>query len=201
MATGSASEARAAGGRHPTTTVSQASIALRMDEVEQLIEAYMARTGPSAVSRLDALMNIEVARGPRIVRFLLDVLTDEREPVEVRLRALKRLRDATPADGLREVTANTIVHLVQIGCSHQLRLHGALALAEFVDTDGVPLGLAAVALNPDLPLDLRYSAFTSLERAGPSSECVALLRQLVADEALGAAARSHLSWWHIEDSH
>jgi hypothetical protein len=78
-------------------------------------------------------------------------------------------------------------------------VHGAVALAEFADVDGVPAGLAAVTLNPELPLDLRYSAFTSLQRAGPDSACVAFVRQLLADEELGAAARSLLSAWRIEN--
>jgi len=47
-------------------------------------------------------------------------------------------------------------------------------------------------------IDLRYSAFTSFERAGPTDECVQILRQLSADETLGHSARSLLSMWHLE---
>src|SRR5258708_7154301 len=49
--------------------------------------------------------------------------------------------------------------------------------------------------HPRRALDLRYSAFTSLQRAGPTSESVSLLRQLTEDETLGRSARSLLSTW------
>jgi hypothetical protein len=74
-------------------------------------------------------------------------------------------------------------------------------LAEFTEIDGVPIALGAMALDPDVPLDLRYSAFASLERASPVPECVALVRQLVSDDALGVSASSLLSMWHLGNSH
>jgi len=55
--------------------------------------------------------------------------------------------------------------------------------------------LGGLALDPDELIDLRYSAFTSLQRAGPTAECVALVQQLSADETLGGCARSLLSLW------
>jgi hypothetical protein len=54
------------------------------------------------------------------------------------------------------------------------------------------------ALEVQEPIDLRYIAFTSLERAGPIPECVALVRQLTNDELLGRSARSVLLRWRVE---
>jgi len=150
---------------------------------------------PSVVSRLDALMDIERLSGARVVPFLLDVLIDAREPVEVRLRALKTLRDASLANGLRELAGRAILQVLQDRTVPQLRLRSALALAEFTDVDGVATALGATALDPDVPLDLRYSAFTSLEQAGPTPECVNLLSRLLPDDALGECARSLLASW------
>jgi hypothetical protein len=170
-----------------------------MDEWEVVMEAFRAQSQASVVSRLDKLMDLENTREPRVVPFLLGVLTDEREPVEVRVRVLKCLRDQSPASGLRELIGQAIVQLVRAGHPPQLRMHAVLALAEFVDLDGVPATLAAVALESDLALDFRYCAFSSLERARSTPECVALLRQLLTDEELGTAARSLLSFWRIEE--
>ena len=58
--------------------------------------------------------------------------------------------------------------------------------------------LAAVSLAGDESIDLRYAAFTSVERAGPTPESVAILRQMAGDDTLGDAARSVLSAWHVE---
>ena len=79
-----------------------------------------------------------------------------------------------------------------------LRLQAALALGEFAQIDGVLARLNAVCLAQDESIDLRYAAFTSLERAGPTPECIALLRQVSNDDTLGSSARSVLSAWHIE---
>ena len=58
--------------------------------------------------------------------------------------------------------------------------------------------LGSVALASKELLDLRYSAFTSLERAGLTPESVNLLRQLSADEMLGRSAHSALARWHLD---
>lgn len=79
-----------------------------------------------------------------------------------------------------------------------LRLQAVLALAEFATIDGVPAALGGLALDPGETIDVRYSAFTSLQRAGPTAKCVAILRQLSADAMLGSSARSLLSLWRLE---
>ena len=73
----------------------------------------------------------------------------------------------------------------------------ALALAEFTLCERVPFMLGSLALDVTEPLDLRYSAFTSLERVGPTPESIDILRQLSADETLGRSARSLLSSWKV----
>src|SRR5229473_2157715 len=82
--------------------------------------------------------------------------------------------------------------------SVDLRLQAALALGEFTDISGVLSALASLALEPEELLDLRYSAFTSLERAGPTPECLNVLRQLSNDEMLGSSAQSALARWHFD---
>ena len=79
-----------------------------------------------------------------------------------------------------------------------LRLQAAIALGDFTEIVGVLSRLNSVCLAQGESIDIRYAAFTSLERAGPTTECNALLRQMSSDETLGRSARSVLSAWHIE---
>jgi signal transduction histidine kinase len=72
------------------------------------------------------------------------------------------------------------------------------ATLELTDVTSVVTALGSLALEPQELLDLRYSAFTSLERAGPTPECIDLLRQLSNDEIPGRSARSALVRWHLE---
>ena len=91
-----------------------------------------------------------------------------------------------------------ILEVVSDRSNPDLRLQASLALAEFTDIAGVPTRLRRLALDSDEPIDLRYSAFTSLQRAGSTPDCVALLRQLSRDATLGRSARSLLSLWRLE---
>ncbi len=169
-----------------------------MDEAGQLIETFRARATSSVRSKLDALMDLERLRDPRVVPFLLGVLADRREPTPVRIHVLKRLRNGNLLPAYRPVVAVAMLRVLSDRSSPDMRVDAALALAEFTEIDGVPTRLGRIALDPDEPIELRFAAFTSLQRAGPTTECVALLRQLQRDEALGRSARSVLSLWRLE---
>jgi hypothetical protein len=169
-----------------------------MDDVERLIEAFRARSTRSVLSKLDALLDLEQLDDPRIVPFLLHVLADQREPTEVRIHVLKRLRNGRLQPEERQSVAEAVLRVLSDRSSPDLRLQAVLALAEFATIDGVPARLGSLALDPGETIDVRYSAFTSLQRAGPTPECVTLLRQLTTDAMLGRSARTLLSLWRLE---
>ena len=95
----------------------------------------------------------------------------------------------------RLLVAPVLGRLLQREHKLELRLQAALALGEFADVGGVVAGLGTLALASDEPIDLRYSAFTSVQRAGPTPECVALFRSLSQDETFGPAALDVLALW------
>jgi hypothetical protein len=171
-----------------------------MDELQHLIDAYRLPSSSSASSKLSILRRIERIRDPRVVPFLLEVLSDPGEAAEVSLHLIKQLRNG---DGLvpqteRNVVAHAISALLTNAAVEQLRLEAALALGEFIQFDGVLSTLGGVALAQNESIDLRYAAFTSLERAGPTSEAISLMRVIARDETLGDSARGVMSAWHAE---
>jgi hypothetical protein len=168
-----------------------------MDEAERLILAFKGRAIASVQAKLDALLDLERLAHPRIVPFLLEVLADEQEPTPVRIHVLRRLRNGRLGHRDRSSVADAMLRVLADRSHPELRLYAALALAEFTELDGVPGALGSLTLDATEPIDLRYSAFTSLQRAGPTSECVRLLRQLLTDEALGRSARSVLAVWRL----
>jgi hypothetical protein len=171
-----------------------------MDELERLVHVYRTRESSSAKSKLDVLIDLERIRDPRVVPFLLKVVRDGSENEDVRIHVVKQLRTGTgvlvPADwpdvaqALGDVVADT--------STDTLRLQAALTLADFTRVDGVLPRLRAIALAQDESIDLRYAAFTSVERAGPTPESVAVVREIACDETLGDAARTVLSAWHVD---
>lgn len=170
-----------------------------MDELGRLLDAYQQRASASVKSRLAVLMDVERIRDRRVVPFLLLVLRDIHESEEVRIHVLRHLRNG---NGLlartdRPPVASAIGEVLADNSTAELRLQAALAMGEFTDIDEVLSCLGAVCLRRDESIDLRYAAFTSLEQAGPTSECIALLQQISGDDSLGNSARSVLSAWHI----
>ncbi|HEY1293880.1 MAG TPA: hypothetical protein VGJ60_12415 [Chloroflexota bacterium] len=149
----------------------------------------------SVRARLATVREIERVHGPRCVPYLLDVLDDQYEPAPVRIHVLRRLRNGRFLAEFRPAIAAAILPLLLEVRLTDLRLQALLSLADFTDIDTVLLSLGRVALDAGEPIDIRYIAFTSLQRAGPTAECVGFLRQLATDEALGDSAQSVLSLW------
>jgi hypothetical protein len=170
-----------------------------VDEVERLMHVFSALGAmASAAAKLDVLLDLERLRDRRVVFFLLRLLGDPSQPAEVRVHVLKRLRNGPLTADDRVTVAGALRQLLSSGSSLDLRLQAALALGEFTEIAGVLPALGALALEPHESIDLRYAAFTSLERAGPTTECVNLLRQLSNDEILGDSARGALARRRLE---
>ena len=172
-----------------------------MDQVERLIRRYQAPGVQSSVmSKLDVVMDLERVRDRRVLEFMLQILADRREPTEVRVQVLKRVRNGMLETADRPRVAGAIRDLLADRASPDLRLQATLALGEFTDVAGMVAALGALASAPEESLELRYTAFTALDRAGPTPEYLALLDQLADDEILGHSARSVLLAWAPERS-
>ena len=117
----------------------------------------------------------------------------------MRIHVVRQLRNESgvlvPSD--RPAVTQALQDVLTDASADNLRLQAALALGDFTEVDGVLSALTALSLAHDESIDLRYAAFTSIERAGPTPGCIAVLRQIAGDDALGNAARSVLSAWHV----
>ncbi len=169
-----------------------------MDHVEQALAEFNARRNSSASSKIDALLDIEQLSDARVMPFLLQVAINIRELAEVRTHVIKGLRNRQLASSERASVARAIGSILGDGSSAELRAQSAFTLAEFTDVEGVTRMLGTVAQDDTKPLDLRYSAFISLQRAGPRAECVDIVRQLAVDETFGRSARRLLSTWNLQ---
>jgi hypothetical protein len=147
--------------------------------------------------RLDALLDLGRAQDPRVAAVLLGVLSDSSEPNSMRLAVLRHLRDSSQTHAPRAEVAEVLRRLLcdRLTTNLGLRVHAALALGDYTDLPHVVADLGAVCGEANDSFDVRYAAFTSLQCAGPTPECIALLRQISDDETLGHAARGILVSW------
>ncbi|MBV9356598.1 MAG: hypothetical protein JO023_13860 [Chloroflexi bacterium] len=162
------------------------------------MQQFATRAGGPVLARLDILLDLRRHDDPRIIEFLVRVLRDSDEAREVQIAVLKQLRTIPLAGNDRSAVAHALARVVVDGDDAGLRLQAATALGCFADVEGIPAVLAGVALDPSQSLDLRFSALTSLERAGSSPETVSLVRRLTSDEILGRAAGALLTTWRVQ---
>ena len=172
-----------------------------MDAVETLIQAFWSHGKRNqSLWKLDVLLDLSRLVDPRVVQFLAAIATDTSEPVDVRLEALSSLREAaqSPSDR-REAASAGLAALAAgaAGADDRIRLRAAIALGDFVDADDVLRALGALAAAESEPTELRYNAYTSLQRAGPTTDCIAILRSLADDETFGQSARALMASWGV----
>jgi hypothetical protein len=171
-----------------------------MDEVERLIKAFGSHGKRNqSVWKLNVLLDLGLLDDARVVQFLVAVVADPDEPAHVRADALRRLREPSlsPCERVRAACAG--LDALTPASDSELRLHAAVILGDFIEVEGVLEALGALAADLSEPMELRYNAFTSLQRAGPTSECVTILRALSDDEALGRSACALLASWGAAD--
>ena len=169
-----------------------------MDDVDTLIRAFESRgKRDHSLWKLDVLLDLGRLADPRVVQFLSAIATDVDEPLDVRLEALSRLRETAQSPSDRLVAASAGLTALVTGSDSRVRLRAAMVLGDFVDVDGVLNALGTLAAADREPTELRYNAYTSLQRAGPTAACVAILRSLSDDETFGQSARSLLASWGV----
>lgn len=167
-----------------------------MDELERLIATFGACGRPAGAAwKLDVLMDVGRFGGPRVVAFYAAVVADATEAPEVRSDALRRLRETLLTPDERTVAVAVCLDALAPESDLTLRLHAALALGDFVDVPAALAALGRLAADVDEPIDLRYNAFTSLQRAGPTPACLEILARLVSDPMLGQSASRLLAVW------
>ena len=91
---------------------------------------------------------------------------------------------------------NALIELLDRSVEAHLKLQTVVALGEFTNLPGVLEALGNVVVA-DGPVDIRYAAFTSIQRAGPQPTGVDILAQLLDDETLGPSIRALLCEWHL----
>ncbi len=168
------------------------------DETFELIRRFSDRDSEPA-SRLDALLDLRQAHDPRVTSAVLRALSDAAELMTIRVAELRYLRDRLRTTERRAEIADALMRVVGDAGSAQrdLRVQVSLALGDCTDVPGVVTRLGAICASVDEVFEVRYAAFTSVERSGPTAEAVAILRQLSVDDTLGRSAEAMLRRWRV----
>jgi hypothetical protein len=165
--------------------------------LEALMEALMSEAATLPLpARVEALERMDRLRDPRVVPFMLRLLANDSGPTKLRIHIVRLLRNGRLSTAERPQVANALIELLDRPVEARLKLQIVLALGEFTQVPGALEALGNVAAA-DEPVDVRYAAFTSIQRAGPQLAGVRILMQLLEDETLGPSIRALLREWHL----
>jgi hypothetical protein len=104
-----------------------------MDLLERLIEDFRAESASRVFRNLDVLMDLEQLHDPRLVPFALQVVEDDREPLEVRPRLVSALRTCRNGHA-RSSISQVFSGLLTTRGPAEVRVAAALALADFTES-------------------------------------------------------------------
>ena len=166
------------------------------DEIEGLIHQFSDPEVEPAW-RLDALLDLQHREDPRITLAVLRVVSDAAQPVSVRLGGIRALRGRLRTTPHRVEIAQVLTRIVSdaTASDSELRLEATVALGDCIDIPGVMAELCAVCAEPGELFDVRYAAFLSLQRGGPTPEAIDALTRLSSDETWGLSAQGILIRW------
>jgi hypothetical protein len=166
------------------------------DLVADAIARFRAAPDGDEEIPLDVIAQLEEARDPRIVPFLLEVVADlgglDLARVEV-CEVLKLREGMTAAE--RTAAAKALATVLFDDEDGDVRNYAAMALSSFFDLPAARAAVERVLLDGREERNVRHNALFAIERSGSSPENTRLLQKLDADPELARSARRILGEW------
>ncbi|HEV2765512.1 MAG TPA: hypothetical protein VGV38_21190 [Pyrinomonadaceae bacterium] len=167
-----------------------------MDEVGSLIERFEAETASRKVSVLRELE--ERAGDERVWPFLMKVAADEAEYDLARIEALKimGLKEGEDEEVDRQI-GQVIQRILAADPDDDVRNYAATAASRYVEVGGVLEELEKIVLDPDEDVDIRWSAFASVEEMGPTNQSKKIMNKALRDEVFKDYTERVLKTWQV----
>jgi len=176
-----------------------------MDHVAKLIDAF---SHPSAADRQwptydgQNAFKCEIVRqledytdDPRVLTFFLAVLADHNEFDLARIDMLEMLEWKPWTEDERAAIWPIVLQSVLHDPDEVVRSYAAMALNTYQNVPQVVAAAESVVRNRTEERNVRSSAFSILERLGPTDRVVTLLRDLCSDEEFAPTALRLLREW------
>ena len=127
---------------------------------------------------------------PRVVSFLLDVISDPNGYDLARIEALKIFQLLVPSDAVtNDRIGRCIATLVKAERDVLVRQWSAIAAENFVSVDEVVAAISSTLMDQDADLDVRHNCLAAVMRLVNSEQVARILRSVEYDPRLGVSVR------------
>jgi len=167
-----------------------------MASTRDLIRRYgEVGTNEPRHDKIQIVQELEAQLDPQGIAFLAAIIATENEYDLARIEALKAVQIAGfDGDLDRSVVAEAIIEAVA-DPDLLVQQWACIAASSFVDLPGVHAKIASTLRDASADLDVRHNCLFALERLGPHSDNLALLRSLAHDPEIGIHVRRVLEAW------
>lgn len=175
-----------------------------MDIIKELIMNYLSEEtqkldDPDRSKKPAIIKSLEeYASDVSVLAFMLQVASDRTELDLARIEALKVLEIRRPiAQREHERIAAVLKEILQSDKDDDVRSYAAIAAASYMAEKSLREEVTRVLGNKEEDRNLRWNAFTAIERMGRTAETVEIMRIIGEDPEFLDSARRILASWHL----
>lgn len=171
-----------------------------MEQVQQLIAAFhnqQQNKKNEYPGKMTIIRSLEERDTPEVLTFFLQTVANPQEYDLARMEILKILRLYKSDEQQRQNIAQVLVTIVKEDQDDLVRSYAIMALRNYTGIEQVDDVVERVVTDEDEDEDLRFNAFSVLERIGPNERTRRLLQDLAEDEVLGSAVKRVRKTWNV----
>ena len=155
-----------------------------MDRIEELIANYrnedtLALPRPDASRKPRIIEELGSDDDPRALKLIVQAASDEAEFDLARIAAFRVLELRRPtAPEERQEIAEVIARVVKNDSDNDVRNYAAIAAAYYTTVDDVAEQIIRILLDDGENSDLRWNAFTAVEKMGSTAKALDAMRAI-----------------------
>jgi hypothetical protein len=174
-----------------------------MDEVGSLIEQFRAEDAraladPDFSVKDKIIRKLERSDDPRVLPFMLSVLSDEKEYDLARIEVLKVFeirRRGEPSED--QSIGRAVRQILAADPDDDVRTYAAMAASNYMDVEGVLDEVEKIIFDEGEEINIRWNAFTAVYKMGPHGRGVEIMTRAARVNEFRKAALRILKEWGV----
>ncbi len=172
-----------------------------MDEVELLIRQFKEERTESLADIDDSrkasiIEKLEGRADERVLKFFLEVLSDENEYDLARIEVLKILELKERGDEARDEEIGQLIKQILLADpDDDVRTYAALAASNYLDVDGMLEAVVKILFDTAEDMNIRWNAFATIKKLGPKPQAIEIMTKAMQEPAFQKSAFRILEDW------
>lgn len=175
-----------------------------MDEVGHLISTFKEENTKSLDNvdfsrKVRIIMELEGVDDDRVLPFFLETVMNEDEYDLARIEILKilEIRESNDKDEHQKI-GHIVKNILMNDPDDDVRNYAAMTVSNFMDVEGVIEQIVKIIFNVEEDINLRWNAFTAVEKMGPTQQSLEILQKCLSEDEFKKSVLLILNRWNIK---